>query len=609
MIRCGPEICTSLEAGSSREWLVTNGLGGFASSTVCGLNTRRYHGLLVAALHPPVGRMVMLSKLEETVIVNGRTYELGVNRYPGAVHPQGHRYLVEFYLDPTPVWVYRIEEVTVIKRLRMADGENSTCIEYESNAPIDLELRPLIAFRDYHSTVRENGTLSLPAYSHEDSTCIRIEPYDVPMFLHHPAQAEIEPTGHWYLNFEYEVERARGLDFREDLFQPFVLRFASTQHVRIIASAERRPADNAASPSGPFLVKRGDKKTILAGYHWFADWGRDAMIALPGLTLLKDARPEIARDILETFAQASNQGMLPNRFTDNANEAPEYNTADATLWMFEAVRLYLERTGDREFIQSRLLPKLVEIIDWHVRGTRYGIRVDPNDGLLSCGADGVQLTWMDAKVGDWVVTPRRGKPVEIQALWYNALCVMQQFRPRYEQLAAQCRASFRARFWNHSEGCLLDCIGDASIRPNQVFTLSLGYTMVPQQESLRILAVIERDLLTPMGLRTLSPRDPNYRGRYRGGVLERDGAYHQGTVWPWLLGPFLRAYVRAHDGSEAARAQARLWMQHLERHRVEEAGLGYVSEIADGDAPHRPGGCIAQAWSVAELLRAKEEIG
>jgi predicted glycogen debranching enzyme len=611
-MRFGSEICSSLEASSQREWLETNGLGGFASSTICGWNTRRYHGLLIAATDPPVGRVAMLSKLEETVVVDGRPYELGVNEYPGAMHPRGDRYLVEFRLDPSPVFVYRVEDVTIVKRIRMTRGENTTVIEYEANREIELVLRPLVAFRDYHSLQRENG--NPPEIEVLDSGTVRI----AELYLKHPA-GEIEPGGGWYRNFEYTVERSRGLDFREDLFQPCVLRFRNARQVRVAASTSLDPSASAsascdAAPgesltaalrraAGAFLVARGGDAdaSVIAGYHWFSDWGRDTMISLPGLTLCT-GRPEVARRILETYCNAASEGMLPNRFSDNPADPPEYNTVDATLWMFEAVRQYLAHTGDREFVVSALLPKLEEIVDWHVRGTRYGIRVDPKDGLLACGEDGVQLTWMDAKAGDWVVTPRTGKPVEIQALWYNALCTMQELSPnaRYREHATRCRTGFRQKFWNNDAGCLFDCVDDPSIRPNQIFALSLGYTMIDQEHRAQILGVVERELLTPMGLRTLSPTDPRYRGRYTGGILERDGAYHQGTAWPWLLGPYLRAL--------GDRDKARQLLEPFREH-LRTAGLGFVSEVADGDAPHTPGGCIAQAWSVAELLRAAVELG
>ena len=362
-----------------------------------------------------------------------------------------------------------------------------------------------------------------------------------------------------------------------------------------------------------FIVQRADLKTVIAGYPWFSDWGRDTMIALPGLTLVT-GRFEIARDILLAFAHSVDRGMLPNRFPD-AGEAPEYNTVDATLWYFEAVRAYLAYTGEFEFVRTRLLPTLRDILDWHLRGTRYGIHMD-SDGLLSCGEAGVQLTWMDAKIGDWVVTPRTGKPVEIQALWYNALRIAADLTRRegqslqadsFDQLATRAQASFLAQFWNGSEHCLFDVVDggqrDGAIRPNQIFAVSLHHQILPIDRARQVVDVVERELLTPAGLRSLSPRDSRYRGRYEGGVFERDSAYHQGTVWQWLMGPFLTAYCKVNPDS---RAQAAAWLAGIQS-QLGEAGLGQISEIADGDAPHCARGCIAQAWSVAELLRAAVE--
>jgi predicted glycogen debranching enzyme len=355
---------------------------------------------------------------------------------------------------------------------------------------------------------------------------------------------------------------------------------------------------------------------VIAGYHWFSDWGRDTMIALPGLTL-PTGKHEVARSILRTFAQHVNQGMLPNRFPD-AGETPEYNTVDATLWFFEAARAYLAYTGDLEFVRNELYPVFAGIITWHIKGTRYGIKMDAS-GLLSSGEQGVQLTWMDAKVGDWVVTPRRGKPVEIQALWYNALCIMEDLagtfgeeaeQKRYRGMATVASWSFNRQFWNEQAGCLFDVTNgarpDPSIRPNQIFAVSLKHSMLSAERAKAVVHKVQEHLLTPYGLRSLAASDPQYRGRYTGGPVERDGAYHQGTVWPWLLGPFITAYVKVNGGSEAARRQATEWLAPLKAH-LADGGLGHISEIFDGDAPQRPCGCIAQAWSVAEILRAMVE--
>jgi predicted glycogen debranching enzyme len=375
-------------------------------------------------------------------------------------------------------------------------------------------------------------------------------------------------------------------------------------------------AQTLAAAADQYIVSRGDQKTVIAGYHWFSDWGRDTMIALPGLTL-PTGKHEVARSILRTFAKHVDQGMLPNRFPD-AGETPEYNTVDATLWFFEAARAFLAYSGDLEFVRNELYPVFAAIISWHARGTRYGIKVDPS-GLLNSGEPGIQLTWMDAKVGDWVVTPRRGKPVEIQALWYNALCIMEDLarrfgdeagQKRYRHMAALAHWAFNRLFWNAENGCLYDVVNggppDASIRPNQIFAVSLPHSMLSPERARSVVEKVQEHLLTPYGLRSLAPSDSQYRGRYMGDPSSRDGAYHQGTVWPWLLGPFITAYVKVNGASEAARRQAEEWLASLKDH-LSDAGLGHVSEIFDGDAPHRPCGCMAQAWSVAEVLRAYVE--
>jgi len=650
MIRFTEDVCTNLDASLRREWLETNGIGGFASGTINGCNTRRYHGLLVAATKPPVGRLVLLSKFEETLIVNGTSYELGTNRYPGTVHPQGFQFLKAFRLDPFPVITFRVDGIEIEKTLFMVQGENTTVIEYAlKSAPdsvtVKLELRPLIAFRDYHSLTHENGAIS--SRVDQQSELISVSPYQgLPgLYLANNAQ-EVESTGNWYRNFEYDAERERGLDFQEDLFNPCVLSFDlnSTQKATIIASTEphdvksaeqyrareisRRKENAGRSPvnddfinsltgaADQYIVSRGDQKSVIAGYHWFSDWGRDTMIALPGLTL-PTGRHDVARSILRTFSQSVSQGMLPNRFPD-AGETPEYNTVDATLWFFEAVRAYLAYTGDLTFVQEELYDVLTDIINWHVRGTRFGIKLD-SAGLLNSGEDGVQLTWMDAKVGDWVVTPRRSKPVEIQALWYNAICIMEELagctgdesaKKRYNSMAALTKWSFNRLLWNEKGGYLYDVINggppDASIRPNQIFAVSLPHSMLSPERAKQVVNVVEQHLLTPYGLRSLAPGDPHYRGRYTGDGASRDGAYHQGTVWPWLMGPFITAYIKINGGSEAARRQAELWLTPLKEH-LSDAGLGHISEIFEGDAPHGPVGCIAQAWSVAEILRATVE--
>jgi predicted glycogen debranching enzyme len=650
MIQFKRETCGDLEAALRREWLETNGLGGFASSTIIGLNTRRYHGLLVAATKPPVGRLVLLSKLEETLFIDGKGFDLSANRYPGVIHPQGFHYLAQFRLDPFPVFTYEVESIEIEKCIFMIHGENSTVIRYqltknnhpESSKDIRLEIRPLIAFRDYHGTTHENSAINSAVQERSGLASVALYQGLPTLHLAHNA-IEVRKTGDWFYNLEYDAERERGMDFSEDLFNPFALRFdlRLRRQASIIASTEQRDvaqaveyrqveitrrrkalvaspiadsfAQSLAAASDQYLVSRGDEKTVIAGYHWFGDWGRDTMIALPGLTL-PTGKYEVARSILRTFAKHVDQGMLPNRFPD-AGETPEYNTVDAALWFFEAARAYLAYTGDLEFASDELYPVFADIISWYARGTRYGIKVDPS-GLLNSGELGVQLTWMDAKVGDWVVTPRRGKPVEIQALWYNALCIMEGLasgfgdeaaRKRYRHMAAIAHWSFNRLFWNKKLGYLYDVVNggppDPSIRPNQILAVSLPHSMLPQEQARSVVEKIEEHLRTPFGLRSLAPSDRQYRGSYIGGPSERDGAYHQGSVWPWLMGPFITAYIKVNGGSKAARRQAQAWLSPLESH-LAEAGLGHVSEIFEGDPPHRPCGCIAQAWSVAEILRA-----
>ncbi len=651
MIQFDQQICTNLAEASEREWLETNGIGGFASSTITGLHTRRYHALLTAATKPPVGRMVLLSKLEETLVIDGQRYELSGNQYPNAVHPQGYQYLKEFRLDPFPTFVYQVRDIEITKTVFMLDGKNTTVIQYAlpqtgtlacsmRAGECVLEVRPLIAFRDYHATAHENSSFN----SHFDSenSLLRFQPYETmpELYLAHDAE-EVEASGYWYKDFQYAVERERGLDYAEDLFQPVVLKFnLNKQSASVIASTEphditgvdqvkaeethRRNRVASAAPvsdefivaltqaADQFIVARGNQNTVIAGYHWFSDWGRDTMIALPGLTLTT-GQANVARSILLEFAQHTDRGMLPNRFPDEG-EAPEYNTIDATLWFFEAIRAVTEKTGDYDFVRNHLYATLADILAWHIRGTRYDIKVD-DDGLLAGGVDGVQLTWMDAKVGDYVVTPRRGKAVEIQALWYNALRIMEDFAGRFgdddgdhlcSELAERAKDSFNRKFWNEETACLYDCINgeekDGSIRPNQIFAVSLPYAILNEDRARSVVDRVEKELLTPYGLRSLSPNDSRYRPQITGDPYSRDTAYHQGTVWAWLIGAFITAYVKVNNRSDESRRTAAQLFTGFKEH-LSEAGLGQVSEIFDGDAPHTPRGCIAQAWSVAELLR------
>ncbi len=630
-----------------REWLETNGLGGWSSSTVTSAHTRRYHGLLVAALQPPVGRMVMLSKLDETIDLEGQQLELTTNIYSGVVHPQGYRYLQHFSKNFFPVFTYEAAGVRLQKTIAAVNGENTTLILYEvSGASPDftLRLQPFMAGRDYHSLTRANDQMTEKFEFENEVFVARLYEGLPDLFLSVPG-ANFEAQPDWYYNFEYLVEKARGQDFAEDLFTPgtFNCRLKAGDKLGVIASTqnpndrdaialfaqekERRQKlvsrlpviDETTKTLGlaadQFIVQRDkDLKTIIAGYHWFTDWGRDTMIALPGLTLAT-GRYEDAKKIIRAFAQSISQGMLPNRFPD-AGAEPEYNTVDATLWFFIAIFKYLKYTGDIWLIKKELLPVLEEIIDWHESGTRYNIHVD-EDGLLYAGEAGVQLTWMDAKIGDWVVTPRAGKAVEINALWCNALAIMASIyksvgqkasAKRFAQRTENTRDRFRMEFWYEEGGYLYDTVNgemrDTSIRPNQIFALSLPYPLLEGQQAKMVLETVRDKLYTPFGLRSLAPDDPHYRPIYSGNGSERDSAYHQGTVWAWLLGPWLTAVARVNG--KAGKATAKNYFKEIMPH-LEDAGIGTVSEIFDADWPHAPRGCITQAWSVAEIARAYVE--
>ncbi len=638
-------VCSDLESALSREWMEVNGLGGFSCGTIAGAHTRRYHGLLTAALGPPGGRMLLLSKLEETLVLGHRRIELSTNEYAGAIHPQGYQYLVGFRKDPFPTFTFEAEGVKFEKSIFMPYGSNTVQVEYKlldcpRGIQPKLELRPLIAFREYHSTTHENGALD-PGMEIEPNL-ISVQPYSgLPrLYFAHNAQ-NAEKEGRWYHNFLYRVERERGLDFHEDLFNPLVLRRTLNlrQKAVVIASTDAHDVRNAAKfrkkeqkrreylrASAPnddptvvaltiaadqYLARRGNDWTVLAGYPWFTDWGRDTMIALPGLTLFT-GRAHIAKSILRNFAQHTEMGLLPNRFAESG-EKPEFNTVDAALWFFEAGRAYATATEDYEFVGDELYPVLTRIVDFHIKGTRYNIKMAEN-GLLNAGAPGVQLTWMDAKIGDWVVTPRAGKPVEIQALWYNALKIMEDLagrfgddrRKRYSALASLVLWTFNRLFWNKERNCLYDVVNggapDSSIRPNQIFAVSLTHSMLSPERARAVVQTVERELLTPVGLRSLSPSDPRYLGRYEGDQYRRDSAYHQGTVWPWLLGPFVTAYVRVKGATPEARERAVELLRPLGEYLL-QAGVGQIAEIFDGDSPHRPRGSFAQAWSVAEVLR------
>ena len=651
-LRIDRTICRDLAAALSREWLVTNGLGGYASATVAGVNTRRYHGLLVAVLNPPVQRMVLLAALEEWVLIPGREPQaLSAQEYwDGTVFPNGYLQLDGMELEGMlPCFRWVIEDRVIEKRIWMEHGANRTVIRYRllDGPRLTLQLRPLFAHRDYHEHRHGPGGFDIAETTGGwiiDAENVRSH------FLVQPAGAA-HSRPDWYWRVLHRAERERGLDPEEDLFTPGVVEVSldpATNATVVAATASLPPGWDAMASLGyaqrrqaavvepaittplasqltaaaeQFRVARnplpdpphkgegdGVERTIIAGYHWFSDWGRDSMISLRGLATRPGTLWE-ARGVLDTNLRHLDQGMIPNRFPDRG-EAPEYNTMDATLWMFQALAAYVRASGDWRFIADRL-DALAGVIDWHVRGTRHNIRMDEGDGLLAGGEEGYALTWMDARVQDWVVTPRQGKPIEINALWYNALRLMADWyeragKPadRYRAMAAQAFESAKLRYWYVEGGYAYDVVDgpggdDPSLRPNQLIALSLIYPLIEGERARAALDVVTRKLLTPYGLRTLSPDDPRYQPVYRGDQRARDAAYHMGLVWPWLLGPYLDAYRRINPKDEAV---VRRLLEPFNAH-LSETGLGTISEIFEPEPPYRPVGCIAQAWSVAEVLR------
>lgn len=677
MIKLPREICVDLDRALGKEWLVANGVGGYASGTVTGVNTRRYHGLLVAALKPPVERTVLVSNIDEEVEIDERTYYLGANEYPdGKINPSGFVYIEGFSLqDGLARTVFRMGDSVLHKTVWMEHGHNTTYVRYlyaEGQHECCLLLHTMCNYRDYHSTTEGNLDWDFGVEGVPGGCKVTARVGAQPFWLTSAPHADFTHTGVWYWNFVYRQDRARGYEDNDDLYLPGVFRFVLQpgQTVTLVASTEPPEATaplvegapereqarqrallgaaglkpnvasaDAADPAAPeeafaaqlvaaadtFMVTRkvgrggetSEVPSVLAGYHWFTDWGRDTMVSLPGLAL-PTGRTREAGKVLQTFGLFSKEGLIPNYFPDSG-QAPEYNSADATLWMFSAAYALAQGRGSIT-VARNLYPLLADVVAWHLRGTRYGIKVDPQDGLLQAGEDGRQLTWMDAKVDGWVVTARQGKPVEINALWYNALRVMDRLRvslgrtvvrgsvepPDFNALSEQVRNSFRKRFWYDTQNYLFDVIdgpdgNNTSIRPNQILAVSLRNDLLTIDQSREVLATIRKHLLTPYGLRTLSPDDPLYKGVYTGDRHERDGAYHNGTVWPWLLGPYFDA-VSNIEGVEAAGAELRRMLPALREH-LADAGLGSISEIFDGDAPHAPRGCISQAWSVAEVLR------
>jgi predicted glycogen debranching enzyme len=625
------------------EWLLTNGLGGFASGTVAGINTRRYHGLLVAAPGGP-DRYLLLAQLHEQIQVAGKSTHLGAFLYrDDTIHPRGFEHLWRFCLYPYPTWLYASDSWMLKKRIIMNHGHNTVMIGYRllsSPSTARLVLQPFVAGRHYHATQRCHQACFTVEGHTSPWICVRGHEGVPSLWL--ASCGKFVPRDMWYHNVIYTEEAARGLDYEEDLFVPgeFSVDLTVGDDIWFVASTE--PTDippslseecgnmtprqagmlkQAGGPTGTvanlvvaadaYVIKRRGRTSIIAGYPWFTDWGRDAMICIPGL-LLATGRSDEAFDVLTTFAEAEKDGLIPNRFPDRS-ETPEYHSVDAPLWFVYACYKYLQYTDDVAGIEA-LWPAVKAIITGYRQGTRFGIMVD-GKGLIRAEAPGLQLTWMDAKAGDWVVTPRRGYPVEISALWYNALrCAASmgrgwdaEFCDACQEWAELTRRHFLPTFWLREKGYLADVISadgeiDSSLRPNQLFALSLPYALCHGETARRIVMEVWANLLTPLGLRSLSPQDAMYQPVYRGDQRSRDGAYHQGTVWAWLIGPFVSAYRNAFGRTKSTESVALNMISPLLDH-VNEAGLGHVSEVFDGAPPHRPGGCFAQAWSVAELLR------
>lgn len=638
----------TFERGTEKEWLVTNGIGGYASSTIICANTRKYHGLLVAAHNPPGSRVVQLVKLDDRFTTGGRTYNLATNSTDSGVSETGYIHLQQVEVDPFPAFTYSFTDVTLKKTIFMVHGQNTTVVLYNITngaSPGVLRLIPMVNCRGYHFITyadqinftqnRINGGVSVKGRE------------EVPPLLLTISDGAYNPGGNWFKGMAYLEEKERGENCFEDHYIPgfFEVPLAAGENktVAVIASTveldspdgekllerargRQQDLENLAGydetlthglvrAADAFIVRRQSTgaKTVIAGYPWFTDWGRDTMIALPGLTLVTK-RFNDARDILLTYARQCKKGLLPNCFPDG-DETPLYNTVDASLWYFQAVYKYLVYTGDLDFIRDQVYPVLKDIIHWYMNGTDYNIFMD-EDGLLNAGTPDVQLTWMDAKVDGWVVTPRNGKPVEVNALWYNAVCVLEILatvygeQPAYHDLIDKIKESFNGSFWSEKEGYLCDVISpegkDWKVRPNQLLAVSLPYSMLTGDQARRVMRKVWQELYVAYGIRSLSPEYGEYKGVYTGDRVQRDGSYHQGTAWSWLMGPFVTAYRKAYNYNVASREQAYRFLEPFRNH-LRDRGIGQVSEIFDGNEPLVSRGCFAQAWGVAEVLRAYVE--
>jgi len=647
-------VTKKYEIAKSREWIITNGLGSYASSTIIGLNTRGYHGLLVASLDPPVRRVLFLSKFEEEVEAGGRKYLLAVNKYPGTIYPQGHLHLEQFRFERYPVFVYRLGTAILEKTIFIPYGDNTTLTTYkliESDSPVKITISPLINHRDVHSRTREDSRWNFTQSMNPKGVEIRAFSGATTMYLQSDI-APYTPTGTWYKNFVYETSAERGEPESEDQYNPgfFATKLEQGYQVSILASLRNQQtfsteglryremqrlrklgariaqADSfflqLTDAADTFIVKRKSTgtKSIVAGYHWFGDWGRDAMISIPGLTIVTKREDE-GKEIIKTFLGYLKNGLIPNTLPDSMNK-PDYSTIDAALWLINAVYSVYYSTGSLDFIRE-VYPKLQEIVGAYTQGTDFGIRLD-DDGLVRGGTESTALTWMDAWVDGKPVTPRNGKPVEVSALWYNGLRAMERFskdlgiesdEAEYHAGAEKTKVSFKEKFWDAEHECLFDVLqdgdrGDKKTRPNQIFALSLPFPVLDESDKAKwraVLRTVEAELLTPVGLRSLSPFDKDYWGQCTGEATARDTAYHQGTVWPWLFGSYVTAYLRVFSPDSKNLSFVQQLYSPFKK-RMTEAGIATISEIYDGDPPNLSRGCISQAWSIAEILRSYSQV-
>lgn len=647
---------TEIDSLLEKEWLLTNARGSYASGTVIGCNTRRYHGLLVAALKPPVGRMVTLSNLLEKISRGEKSYELANFEFSDRLHPQGYKYLKSFRRGLGAHFLYQLDELSVEKGVYLDPEQDLVVITYDlsgSGQEITFSLTPLVAMRDFHAL--QTSSASVTVEQEKGVVTTRSLDPSGPAVHMYCQEASFKRGCDWWFALRYRKEAERGQDDYEDVWVPGAFETKLTPPGRItlavqataalerpgpldveaeeiiakIGSHQQQVIETAQAEEGneaalalaadQFVVRRRineerESASILAGYHWFADWGRDTFIALPGV-LLATGRYEEAAEVLETFAAALDGGMIPNRFDDYGGE-PHYNSVDASLWFINAGFAYMRITNDRDGFEKRFRPVILEIVKAYEEGTRFDIHTD-TDGLITGGNSETQLTWMDARCNGVSFTPRYGKAVEVNALWFNALCICSETastrheRQHFIQKAQKVQDSFIKLFWNDAGRCLCDCVFpdgtcDRAIRPNQILAVSLPFSALAPQQQLAVVKCVEEHLLTPYGLRSLSPTDSRYQGHYRGDRFQRDSSYHQGMVWGWLIGPFVEAYLKAHSFSPDAQQRGAELIEPLLRHIYSDACLGNISEIFDGDYPHRPGGCIAQAWSAAELLRVRK---